>query len=933
MNIKTPLGNNAGLFSICNNAKIKNLTLDNATVEGQKNVGILAGNVNNETEIKNIHITGSVKGEDCVGGIVGNLSDSSVSGCSFDGEIQPLNKISVTDEDNDFFQNVYEPLNIAHMGGIAGIALFSDIKASEVTAKIAGNSYLGGVAGFLRASQVSDCYINPTISGKDRLGAVAGLIQQSIIKDSYINTELYPVGKLENSDIQDCLLNVKGINENVYRNWDKEIWNIDKSKMPRLKYNIQKSSPLEIFLQDIRYDVLNQNIHIQNIHCSAPETVDIQLPDMEKPLHYDKNNEVLDEIRKSKDSKHLARLFSFWTDGYRWDFNPADKEHDEILLEIVKNPYFQLSERYESGSGAGEAIFCTPLYVLSRLNKGYVFREALKREDINPYVKSGSGRKTDIFKALYYYPVPTNMLLLFDSKNPIVKKYVQQCLQELPAGKSQDFITEILCKEPIGTIKYDEKNNNLNIPIRLLPDFKAMEDIHIEGDSKFDNIYDVMKSPDIPIDYKDSRGNTIAHILPELYDIEQIQYLHEFYSRGGRFNTRNKDGKTPLQIAMEKQAHNLYTEIALKKPDDAQRVDIDGNNVIMLNTKYNSTQKSLQNIDRLHKMGFSINVSDSANSSALIEAIKNNDIYKVNYLLSNGTAVDVCDENGQTPLHHAFIQRNTQIIKWLLDQYAYPCVRDSLGNMPKDYWKDCQAELLKSGIDIEAIEKEYELSFQSSGLDSEILKNTSNRSRQPLNDPYYEDLFSKFPFLKDTNNIKDVFYNLHYGIDYRFSDNRILKKLSEYLIQTYNPYALEVISELYKSDLLDINKPGILNQTLLTTAIKSYNEAENIVDKICSMKFVKFLLDKNANIDIADDNMQTSLHHCVFTNNLILFSEFLGKHPNINATDILGKNPPYYLGEDFRNPMRIIFEKYAEKRKIALPEAMKTGVNIFKYKK
>ena len=69
----------------------------------------------------------------------------------------------------------------------------------------------------------------------------------------------------------------------------------------------------------------------------------------------------------------------------------------------------------------------------------------------------------------------------------------------------------------------------------------------------------------------------------------------------------------------------------------------------------------------LHDNGIIINHQNSEFSTQLHEAIKNNNITLINYLLTSGCSVDNCDDNGQTPLHLAFMEKDSKTIKWLLD--------------------------------------------------------------------------------------------------------------------------------------------------------------------------------------------------------------------------------------------------------------------------
>lgn len=120
--------------------------------------------------------------------------------------------------------------------------------------------------------------------------------------------------------------------------------------------------------------------------------------------------------------------------------------------------------------------------------------------------------------------------------------------------------------------------------------------------------------------------------------------------------------------------------------------------------------------------------------------------------------------------------------------------------------------------------------------------------------------------------------------------------------------------KVLKNSPVDVNSKNKDGETPLLLALKSYQTARTSKEKLSCMQNIKCLLDYGADVDIDDMNGQTPLHHAVFTNNIILFNELLGKHPNVNHTDILGKNPLQYLSPDPEDPMRKVYYLYAQKR-------------------
>ena len=57
----------------------------------------------------------------------------------------------------------------------------------------------------------------------------------------------------------------------------------------------------------------------------------------------------------------------------------------------------------------------------------------------------------------------------------------------------------------------------------------------------------------------------------------------------------------------------------------------------------------------------------------------------MNDLISRGANINYQDENGQTPLHHAVIEKDNDMVKWLVDKKANPKLKDVYGKAPIDY--------------------------------------------------------------------------------------------------------------------------------------------------------------------------------------------------------------------------------------------------------
>ncbi len=142
---------------------IKNLTIKNSYVKGNEYVGGFVG-YTNEGTIENCSYYGNVKGKatfyDCyVGGIVG-YSDSSISSCTNNGNVNGTGD---------------------SVGGIAGDSHGSISSCTNNGDVNGAGDYVGGIAGNSWGSYISSCTNNGNVNGTgDRVGGIAGKSYSSI---------------------------------------------------------------------------------------------------------------------------------------------------------------------------------------------------------------------------------------------------------------------------------------------------------------------------------------------------------------------------------------------------------------------------------------------------------------------------------------------------------------------------------------------------------------------------------------------------------------------------------------------------------------------------------------------------------------------------------------------------------------------------------
>lgn len=178
----------AGLFGYCSGATIKNLTVENATLNATGNgcaVGAICGYATNSL-IQQCYLSNTVsaspssttaESSNSVGGICGTAdAQTTINQCMSSGTIQAT--VSKT-----------------HVGGIAGKIKDSYAKNCTNTATLYGdlmtNSYIGGISGYVQnKSIVSNCNNRGILNGLRAGGVVGSLWSESQVQNcfsAYVN--------------------------------------------------------------------------------------------------------------------------------------------------------------------------------------------------------------------------------------------------------------------------------------------------------------------------------------------------------------------------------------------------------------------------------------------------------------------------------------------------------------------------------------------------------------------------------------------------------------------------------------------------------------------------------------------------------------------------------------------------------------------------
>ncbi len=158
--------NNAGLFSVSNNATIDSLSLIEVYITGGDTIGALFG-CSSESNITNCFVSGEIKGKKYVGGIVGYNGFTDIS-------------------------NVYSTVNVnaeeRYAGGLAAYSRYSDFENCAATGNVVAKaSYSGGLIGrtYAYGEAVRNCYATGSVKGNKYVGGLIGYNHNLQISNSY----------------------------------------------------------------------------------------------------------------------------------------------------------------------------------------------------------------------------------------------------------------------------------------------------------------------------------------------------------------------------------------------------------------------------------------------------------------------------------------------------------------------------------------------------------------------------------------------------------------------------------------------------------------------------------------------------------------------------------------------------------------------------
>ena len=160
-NLKKPL------FNVLNHANIRDLSIKEVNVSSKEDAATIAKDANNGTTITNVHSSGVIAGERSMGGLVSQVTNSTISNSSFTGRIT----------------NTYDTRATYQIGGLvgklSGVSALIDRSISSIdmaTNANTGDQVVGGIAGVVdKKATISNSYVEGNLNNVKHFGYVGGV--------------------------------------------------------------------------------------------------------------------------------------------------------------------------------------------------------------------------------------------------------------------------------------------------------------------------------------------------------------------------------------------------------------------------------------------------------------------------------------------------------------------------------------------------------------------------------------------------------------------------------------------------------------------------------------------------------------------------------------------------------------------------------------
>ena len=161
-NLKKPF------FKALSHATIQDLSIKEANVSSKEDAATIAKEAKNDTTIANVHSSGVIAGERSIGGLVSQVTNSTISNSSFTGRIT----------------NTYDTTATYQIGGLvgklSGVGALIENSISSIdmaTNANTGDQVVGGVAGVVdKKATIRNSYVEGNLNNVKPFGKVGGVV-------------------------------------------------------------------------------------------------------------------------------------------------------------------------------------------------------------------------------------------------------------------------------------------------------------------------------------------------------------------------------------------------------------------------------------------------------------------------------------------------------------------------------------------------------------------------------------------------------------------------------------------------------------------------------------------------------------------------------------------------------------------------------------
>lgn len=189
--INRPDSTGQGFFGYADNAQLKNIRLLDVQITGNKSVGGLVGSSFEGMAVSDCSVTGAVSGNESVGGLVGMIWNGKFNHSVSQAKVTGVKSVGgLVGSMSSFFtiENSYATGTIEGdegIGGLLGSITYGRLSNCFATGNVNGKRSSGGLVGVASRGHLSGCYASGNVNGEGNLGGLIGVNGMDTLVNAY----------------------------------------------------------------------------------------------------------------------------------------------------------------------------------------------------------------------------------------------------------------------------------------------------------------------------------------------------------------------------------------------------------------------------------------------------------------------------------------------------------------------------------------------------------------------------------------------------------------------------------------------------------------------------------------------------------------------------------------------------------------------------